>query len=75
MTTALADYRDWPGVQQVFRVVRRVVIKRTGEVRHETVYGITTTSSLITASSVFSATNTSITDLTIKRDELLSALL
>jgi hypothetical protein len=41
MTTALADYLDWPGAQQVFRVVRRVVIKRTGEVRDETVYGIT----------------------------------
>ncbi len=41
MTTALADYLDWPGAQQVFRVVRRVVRKRTGEVRAETVYGIT----------------------------------
>lgn len=41
MTTAPADYLDWPGAQQVFRVVRRVISKRTGEVRHETVYGIT----------------------------------
>jgi hypothetical protein len=41
MTTALQDYVDWPGAQQVFRLVRRVVTKRTGEVRHETVYGVT----------------------------------
>ena len=41
MTTALQDYLDWPGAQQVFRVERRVVTKRTGEVRRETVYGVT----------------------------------
>jgi hypothetical protein len=41
MTTALEDYLDWPGAQQVFRLSRRVVTKRTGEVRRETVYGIT----------------------------------
>ena len=41
LTTALQDYLDWPGAQQVFRVVRRVVTKRTGEVRRETVYGVT----------------------------------
>jgi Transposase DDE domain len=41
MTTALQDYVDWPGAQQVFRIVRRVVTKRTGEVRRETVYGVT----------------------------------
>ena len=41
MTTALTEYLDWPGAQQVFRVVRRVVRKRTGEVRNETVYGVT----------------------------------
>jgi hypothetical protein len=41
VTTALQDYLDWPGAQQVFRVVRRVVTKRTGEVRWETVYGVT----------------------------------
>ena len=41
VTPALQDYLDWPGAQQVFRVVRRVVIKRTGEVRRETVYGVT----------------------------------
>jgi hypothetical protein len=41
MTTALEDYVHWPGAQQVFRLSRRVVTKRTGEVRRETVYGIT----------------------------------
>ena len=41
MTTALQDYLNWPGAQQVFRVERRVVTKRTGEVRRETVYGVT----------------------------------
>jgi predicted transposase YbfD/YdcC len=41
MTTALHGYLDWPGAAQGFRVVRRVVTKRTGEVRTETVYGIT----------------------------------
>jgi hypothetical protein len=41
MTTALAGYMDWPGAQQVFRLSRRVVTKRTGEVRRETVYGVT----------------------------------
>ncbi len=40
-TTALYGYLDWPGAQQVFRVDRRVVTKRTGEVRYETVYGVT----------------------------------
>jgi hypothetical protein len=32
---------EWPGAQQVFRVTRRVVRKRTGQVRHEVVYGVT----------------------------------
>jgi hypothetical protein len=41
MTTALQDNLDWPGAQQVFRVERRVVTKRTGELRRETVYGVT----------------------------------
>jgi hypothetical protein len=40
-TTALHGYLDWPGAHQVFRLNRRVVTKRTGEVRAETVYGVT----------------------------------
>lgn len=41
MSTALQGYLDWPGAQQVFRVTRRVVRKRTGVVRDEVVYGVT----------------------------------
>lgn len=41
MSTALQGYLDWPGAQQVFRVRRRVVRKRTGEGRAEVVYGVT----------------------------------
>ena len=37
----LNDYLNWPGVQQVFRLERRAVILKTGEVRQDTVYGLT----------------------------------
>lgn len=37
----LSDYSDWPGLEQVFQLTRRTAIKKTGEVREETVYGIT----------------------------------
>jgi hypothetical protein len=37
----LNDYLRWPGVQQVFRVERRIVDRRTGVVQEETVYGVT----------------------------------
>jgi predicted transposase YbfD/YdcC len=40
-STALTGYLDWPGVAQVFRVDRRVVDTRTGEIREEVVYGLT----------------------------------
>lgn len=40
-STALSGYLDWPGLAQVFRVERRVVDTRTGEVRQEVVYGLT----------------------------------
>ena len=40
-SSALADYLDWPGLQQVFEIERTVTRKRTGQVRRETVYGIT----------------------------------
>jgi predicted transposase YbfD/YdcC len=39
-STALADYLNWPGVQQVFRLERTVTIKKTGKQRHEVVYGL-----------------------------------
>lgn len=40
----LADYLDWPGQQQVFVVERAVRSLRTGEVKHETVGGVTSLS-------------------------------
>jgi len=38
---ALVGYSDWPGLQQVFRLERRTITKTTGEIRAETVYGVT----------------------------------
>jgi len=37
----LSDYSDWPGLEQVFQLTRRTTIKKTGKVREETVYGVT----------------------------------
>jgi predicted transposase YbfD/YdcC len=39
-SSALAGYLRWPGVQQVFRLERTVTIKKSGKVRHEVVYGL-----------------------------------
>jgi predicted transposase YbfD/YdcC len=38
-STALRGYSDWPGLAQVFRLERRVVACRTGEITTEAVYG------------------------------------
>lgn len=43
-STLLNDYVDFPGVKQVFRVQRRVLKKKTGEVTTQTVYGVTSLS-------------------------------
>jgi predicted transposase YbfD/YdcC len=40
-SSLLNDYLNWPGLAQVFKLERHVVNTATGEVRHETVYGIT----------------------------------
>ena len=40
-SSALTDYLDWPGLQQVFEVERTVTRQRTGQARREVVYGIT----------------------------------
>jgi len=40
-STALVGYTQWPGLQQVFRLERRVTHKKSGQRRHEVVYGIT----------------------------------
>jgi predicted transposase YbfD/YdcC len=38
-------YTGFPGVQQVFCLTRKVVFQKTGEIREETVYGMTDLSS------------------------------
>jgi predicted transposase YbfD/YdcC len=43
-SSALNDYVAWPGLQQVFRLDRHITILKTGEVRAETVYGLTSLS-------------------------------
>jgi predicted transposase YbfD/YdcC len=43
-SSALNDYVNWPGLQQVFRLDRKTVTLTTGEVRTETVYGLTSLS-------------------------------
>ena len=37
----LNDYADWPGIKQVFRLEREVIIQGTGEIRQDVTYGIT----------------------------------
>ncbi len=41
----LNDYSDWPGIAQVFKLERQVLVQRTGEVRTQTVYGVTSLTS------------------------------
>jgi len=40
----LKGYSDWPGLCQVFELTRTVIVKKTGEVSKETVYGISSLS-------------------------------
>jgi len=40
----LNDYLNWPGVQQVFQLHRKTIIKKSGKIIEETVYGITSCS-------------------------------
>jgi predicted transposase YbfD/YdcC len=40
-STILAGYSDWPGLAQVFRLERQVILKKTGEVREEVGAGVT----------------------------------
>ena len=37
----LNDFLDWPFVQQVFKLERFVTVQKTGQTRHEIIYGIT----------------------------------
>jgi predicted transposase YbfD/YdcC len=41
VSAALTDYSTWPGLQQVFRLDRETILRATGEIRAETVYGVT----------------------------------
>lgn len=41
VSRALVGYSDWPGLQHVFQLERTTILKKTGEVRGETVYGMT----------------------------------
>jgi predicted transposase YbfD/YdcC len=40
-SSALVGYTPWPGLQQVFQLERTITIKKTGQRRHEVVYGVT----------------------------------
>jgi len=44
-SSQLNDFLDWPFLQQVFQLERHVTICKTGKIRHEIVYGITSLSS------------------------------
>lgn len=37
----LQEYSDWPGLAQVFKLEREVLVQRTREVHRQTVYGVT----------------------------------
>ena len=40
----LNDFLDWPFLQQVFKLERSITVQKTGQTRHEIVYGITSLS-------------------------------
>jgi len=40
-SSALVGYSDWPGLAQVFQLERGVIMQKSGEQRHEVVYGVT----------------------------------
>jgi predicted transposase YbfD/YdcC len=44
VSSELNDYSDWPGLQQVFKLERRRVDCKSGEVDEKTVYGVTSLS-------------------------------
>jgi len=43
-SSQLNDFLDWPFLQQVFKLERFVTILKTGQTRHEIIYGITSLS-------------------------------
>jgi hypothetical protein len=44
VSSQLKDFLDWPYLEQVFKLERRFVSTRTGEVHQQVVYGITSLS-------------------------------
>lgn len=44
VSSALAGFLGWPGHQQIFQLVRRRTLLKTGEVQTQTIYGITSLS-------------------------------
>ena len=40
-SSQLNDFLDWPFLQQVFQLERHVIISKSGRMRHEIVYGVT----------------------------------
>ena len=40
-SSQLNDFLDWPFLQQVFKLERYITISKTGKIRHEIVYGVT----------------------------------
>jgi predicted transposase YbfD/YdcC len=40
-SSQLNDFLDWPFLQQVFKLERFITISKTGKIRHEIIYGIT----------------------------------
>lgn len=45
VSDAMRGLSDWPGLHQVMKLERTVINKTTGEIREETVYGVTSLSS------------------------------
>ncbi len=43
-SSQLNDFLDWPFLQQVFQLQRRITNSKTGKTRHETIYGVTSLS-------------------------------
>jgi predicted transposase YbfD/YdcC len=41
VSSQLKDYVDWPYLEQTFKLERRILYGKTGEIKQETVYGIT----------------------------------
>jgi len=40
-SSQLNDFLDWPFLQQVFKLERYITISKTGRIRHEIIYGVT----------------------------------